>query len=76
MEETNDLFKKYISVEERCKFIRDTINGELNRISITDDEEERQRQISYINENVQLYAEACKEKHEHFKKFQNEIKKR
>lgn len=51
--------RKYVSFQEQRKEIdalRDTINGELNRIALTEDPKEVEQMLKYLNHNIQKYA--------------------
>lgn len=51
--------RKYVSFQEQRKEIdalRDTIEGELNRIAITEDPKEVEQMLKYLNHNIQKYA--------------------
>lgn len=51
--------RKYVSFQEQRKEIerlRDTIDGELNRIALTDDPKEIEQMLQYLNRNIQKYA--------------------
>lgn len=51
--------RKYVSFQEQRKEIdalRDTIEGELNRIALTEDPKEVEQMLKYLNHNIQKYA--------------------
>ena len=51
--------RKYVSFQEQRKEIdalRDTIEGELNRIAITEDPKEVEQMLKYLNHNIKKYA--------------------
>lgn len=48
----------YVSEEQykTIRNLRDTIDGELNRIAVTDDENEIDQLIGYLTENIKTYT--------------------
>ncbi len=58
--------EKYKKLEFEKNNIRDLIDGSLNRISITDDDEERYRQFYSVSRNALIYIKLSREAHELF----------
>lgn len=47
------------NLQERKNYIRDMIDGELNRISVSDSFEEKECLYSILKENIERYYEIC-----------------
>lgn len=57
-------YKKYINLYVKLNNQKDTIDGMLNRIAVSDDEEEVERYYNaLINESIKEYKEKARECH-------------
>lgn len=65
----NDLWEEREKIENKKDNIRDSIEGLLNRISVTDDEFERDEAPSHISSLVSKYVELSRKSHDLFKQF-------
>ena len=57
----DEQFEKYQDLRNKKEHIRDTIDGCLNRISITDDEDERFKMVYFLNKYILDYIELSKQ---------------
>jgi len=63
----------YTNIEREKRFIRETIDGLLNRISVTDDENERDRSKGYLDLYIDQYIEKSRAAHNLFKEINKQL---
>jgi len=67
------LWEEIQKIENEKRHIRDSIEGLLNRISITDDENERNKAPTHISYLVSQYVELSRTTHILYKAFNKEL---
>ena len=67
------LIEEYKVLEQRKQYLRDCIDGLLNRASVTDNENERHLVLSHINNYIKHYIEVCEQAHKIYKEMIKEL---
>lgn len=68
-ERMKELHLIYENKYSKSSFARDMLDGELNRIAITDDENELNRLLSIVHDNLDNYIKLARESNKAFNDY-------